>query len=141
MRPPKVVFDTNIFISAIVFGGNPETCLELAREGKMKLATSKAILLELAKKLSYKFGMRQASIKKIIEGISKFTEIVKPASRVDLIKRDPSDNKILEVAREIKADYIISGDKKHILALKKFEDTKIITAADFIKQFKSEKPN
>jgi putative PIN family toxin of toxin-antitoxin system len=111
---PKVVFDTNIYISAIVFGGNPRVCLEMARAGEIRLFTSKVLLLELAKKLRSKFNYSETEIKEIIVGISKFAKIVEP--------------------REKKADFIISGDKRHILPLKKFEGTKIISAADFIKQ-------
>jgi len=135
MKPPRVVFDTNIFISAIIFGGNPEKCFEMAREGKMRLFTSREMLLELARKLDEKFGMRPESIKRTIEGIAKFAEVVKPRSEVSVIKKDEADNRVLEVAKEAGADFIISGDKKHILSLKKFEKTKILSAAEFLKQF------
>lgn len=130
---PKVVFDTNIYISAIIFGGNPRACLELARGDEIELFTSKSLLLELARKLRSKFKYSEEEIKEIIVGISKFVEIVQPEIKINLIKKDPSDNKVLEVAREAKADFIISGDKRHILPLKKFEETRIVSAADFLK--------
>lgn len=133
-RIPKVVFDTNIYISGIIFGGNPRTCLEMARSGEVKLYTSKSLLLELAKKLKGKFDWTDEGVKEVIVGISKFAEIVEPKDEVDLIKKDLSDNRVLEVAKEVKGDFIISGDKKHLLPLKKFEGIKIISAADFIKQ-------
>ncbi|MFV1917056.1 MAG: putative toxin-antitoxin system toxin component, PIN family [Patescibacteria group bacterium] len=135
MKPPKVVFDTNIFISAIIFGGNPEKCFEMAREGKMGLFTSREILLELARKLDEKFGMRPESIERTIEGIINFAEVVKPRFEVSVIEKDETDNKVLEVAKKVKANFIISGDKKHILPLNKFEETKILSAAEFLKQF------
>lgn len=132
--PPKVVFDTNILISAIVFGGNPRVCLEMARNSEIRLFTSKSLLLELAKKLRSKFKYSEAEIEEIIVGISKFAEIVQPKIKVNLIKKDASDNRVLEVAKEIDADFIISGDKRHILPLKKFKEAKIVSAADFLKQ-------
>lgn len=135
---PKVVFDTNIYISAIVFGGNPRVCLEMARAGEIRLFTSMVLLLELAKKLRSKFNYSETEVKEIIVGISKFAKIVEAKIKVVLIKKDPTDNRVLEVAKEVKGDFIISGDKKHILPLKKFEGIKIISAADFIKQFGSE---
>lgn len=137
MKPPKVVFDTNIFISAILFGGNPLRCLELSREGKIIVVTSKAILLELAEKMNKKFDWGEEEVRDLIEGIAKFAEILEPKEKIDLIKKDPSDNRVLEVAKEAQADFIISGDKKHILPLRMFEGTRILTAADFIKQFSS----
>lgn len=132
---PKVVFDTNIYISAIVFGGNPRVCLEMVRAGEIRLFTSKVLLLELAKKLRSKFNYSETEIKEIIVGISKFAKIVEAKIKVVLIKKDPPDNRVLEVAKEVKGDFIISGDKKHILPLKKFEGIKIISAADFIKRY------
>jgi putative PIN family toxin of toxin-antitoxin system len=133
MKPPKVVFDTNILISAIVYGGNPKVCLGLAREGKIKLITSKSILLELIEKLQTKIGMSQVGIKRTIISIKLISDIVDTQETVSIIKKDESDNRILEVAKASGADYIITGDKKHILPLKKYGKTHILTAAEFIK--------
>lgn len=131
----KVVFDTNILISAIIFGGNPRQCLELAREGRIKLVTSKSILLELAKKLEEKFLWKDADIKEVIIAISEFAQLVEPKERTNIIKQDPPDNRILECAKEAGVDYIVSGDKKHLLSLKKFEGIPIISANEFLKIF------
>ncbi len=129
----KAVFDTNIYISAIVFGGNPRLCLELAREGEIELYTSRAILLEIAGALRRKFQWNEEDIADVIIGISKLANVVVPKTRLNIIRADPSDNKILEAAKEAGVDVIVSGDKKHILPLKKFEGTKIISAAEFLK--------
>jgi len=134
--PPKlkVVFDTNIYISAIIFSGPPEICLEAAREGEIGLYTSKTILLELANKLRSKFGYTEEEIEDILIGLSKFVRLVEPKVKINRIKEDPSDNMILEAAVEAKADFIVSGDKRHILPLKEFAGIKIISAATFLKQ-------
>src|SRR3989344_5702159 len=129
---PKVVFDTNIYISGIIFGGNPRTCMELAREKEVELVTSRDILLEIANKLKDKFKWTNQEIQEVIEGISKFANIIKPKKRLSIIKADPSDNKILECAQEAKANYIVSGDIKHVLAIKKFKDIKIVSAKNFL---------
>lgn len=131
----KVVFDTNIFISAVIFGGNPRRCLELARSGEINLSVSNSILLELAEKLYIKFGWNQNDVEKVIIGVSKFSNIVLPKDKVTKIKLDDDDNRILEVVKEINADYLISGDKKHILSLKKFGKTTILSATDFLRIF------
>lgn len=131
----KVVFDTNIFISATIFGGNPRQCLELVRESQIQLVTSKAILLEFAKKLKEKFLWPDSDIKEVILGISEFAQIVVPKEIIQIIKHDLPDNRILECAKESKADYIISGDKKHLLSLKKFEGIPVISASEFLKIF------
>ena len=79
MKPKlKVVFDTNVYISALLFGGNPRQCLELARALEIELVCSKAIYLELAEKLQSKFFWEVGAIKELIIGLSKFSTIVLP---------------------------------------------------------------
>ena len=136
---PKVVFDTNIFVSGIFFGGNPQACIELAREGNIQLFSSKALLLELSQKLYKKFGLDWPQIEDILGGIKKYSTVVEPQTRLNVIKNDPPDNRILECASSVKADYIISGDKKHILPLKKFDSIRIVSAKEFLDEFYSKK--
>lgn len=132
MNPkPLVVFDTNIYISGIVFGGNPRQCLELARSGEIQLFISRAILLELILKLQDKFGRSKDELRVVIEWIDSFANIVLPKKKIKKIKHDP-DNRILECAEEAQADYIVSGDKKHLLSLKKFKNISIISAQQFL---------
>ncbi len=132
---PKAVFDTNVYLSAILFGGPPRICLELARARDVVLITSRAILLELASTLREKFRWSDKDISAVIVGISKFATIVRPQSKMDVIHEDPDDNRILEAALEGRADFIISGDKRHVLPLKTFEGIRILSAADFLKQY------
>lgn len=127
----RVVFDTNIFISAIIFGGNPRQCLELARSGDIKLFTSKAILLEITRNLG-KFDWNSQEVRDVIEGLGKFTTVVAPEGKINLIYKHPKDNIILECALEAEADYIVSGDKKHLLSLEKFKGIPVITAKQFL---------
>ena len=131
----KVVFDTNIYISAIVFGGAPLLCLEAARSREVELYVSKGILLELTNKLESKFLHSRTDTEKVLTRLSKFAKIITPKEKLTIIKDDPSDNMILEAAVEAKTDFIVSGDKKHILSLKEFRGIKIISPADFLKQF------
>lgn len=127
----RVVFDTNVFISAMFFGGNASKILEGAREGKIQLVTSRPILLELATKLHEKFGISVMGAAEIVEGIGLFATVVKPLKKVTAIKTDPTDNMFLECALEIEADFIVSGDKRHVLPLKKFGKTKIVSLREF----------
>lgn len=131
----KVVFDTNIYISAILFGGNPRICLELARSKEIILYTSRKILVELATKLRSRFKRGEEEIQSVIEGILVFVELVVPERSVSMIKEDPKDNCILECALEAGVDFIISGDKKHILSLKEFDKISIITVKEFLDRF------
>ncbi len=129
----KVVFDTNIYLSAIIFGGSPRVCLEAAREKMIELYVSRALLLELAQVLREKFHWNSYEITEVIKGIGYFARIVTEERIIRAIKSDVSDNMVLEAAIAAKADFIISGDKKHLLSLKEFDGIKIISAADFAK--------
>lgn len=128
----KVVFDTNIYISAIIFGGNPRQILELAREKVIKLFVSNSILLETTQKLRYKFGWEENEIQEAIVGVSKFSKVVSPKHKIHIIKEDEEDNRILECAQEGKVDMIITGDKKHLLSLEKFDNIPIVSAKEFL---------
>ena len=132
---PKVVFDTNIFISAIIFGGNPRTCLELARRHEIELFTSSEILLEITQKLKRKFEWSDDEIIDVVSGLAKFSHVVKPGVKISIIKEDPTDNKILECAVCVNADFVASGDKKHVLPVLKYENIKILSAKDFLDEY------
>lgn len=133
MKPkPRVVFDTNIVISAILFGGNPRQCLELVRHGHIQLITSKTLLLELSDKLMHKFAWDKSQVVTLLEGIRDFAVVVEPSKKIKRITSDPTDNRVLECAKEGEADYIISGDKQHILPLVKFGNSQILSASDFL---------
>lgn len=128
----KVTFDANIYLSAIIFGGNPRQCLELAKNREVELFVSFSILLEVARNLQNKFGWAEEEVEEVIKGIGEFATLVSPQTVIQIIRAHTQDNKILEAALEVKSDYIISGDKKHLLSLKKFKNIKIISAKDFL---------
>ena len=132
---PKVVFDTNVYISALLTkGGKAEAAYFLAIQGKIKLYTSVSILTETAIKLRTKFLWNDEAIKSSIKHISRVAKVVKPVAKLNILADEP-DNRILECAGHVKADYIVTGDK-HILGLKKFENTKIVTIAEFLNYMK-----
>lgn len=142
-KQTKVVLDTNIYISAIMFGGNPKKILKLAMLKKIKVFISTLILLEISGKLHKKFKLSEEDVTKILKGISKITEVIQSKIKLDVVKEDPSDNKVLECAVASNTDYIVTGDK-HLLELKRFEEInkfvsreiKIVTPADLLKIIK-----
>jgi len=134
-RAIKVVIDTNVYISGIIFGGTPGKVLELAKDKKIVVFTSPSILLEVADKLNKKFHWNEEKVKVTLKAISKITEVVTPKIKLKVVKEDSSDNKILECAVVANANYVVTGDK-HLLKLKRFEDIKIITPAELLKIIK-----
>lgn len=128
----KVVFDSNIYISALFFGGVPERLLRYVSAGKFVLYTSPDILNELAAVLTKKFKYSSKTIDQVIEVIKTMAIVVRPTDTISVIVNWLADNRILECAIAVKADYLVTGDKKHLLPLKKYESTKTITTQEFL---------
>lgn len=132
---PRVVLDTNIFISAILYGGNPRKVVNLAVTELIEVYISLELLEELGRVLRGKFTLGSFEIDTIISEIKDFAEIATPQVRLQVIKEDPSDDKVLECAAEAKARFIISGDK-HLLNLGNFRGIKIVNPAEFLRVIK-----
>jgi len=127
----KVVFDTNIFISAFVIpGGKAEEVYLHVLKGDFDLYSSVAILSETAQKLREKFAWPENQIVRLLKAISKVATVIKTRPHLRILPDEP-DNRILECALEAKADFIVSGDK-HLLSLKHFQNIKIISLSNFL---------
>jgi uncharacterized protein len=127
----KVVFDTNIYISAFVIpGGNAEKAYLKAIESDFELYTSIAILAELANKLDEKFGWEKHKIEQLIKSISNLAIVLKTKPWLHIVLDEP-DNRILECAEKANAKFIVTGDK-HLLKLQNYESIKIIRLSTFI---------
>ena len=127
----KVVFDTNIFISAFVIPGSQgEEAYLHAMKGNFNLFSSVAILTEMAQKLREKFGWQENKITRLLKAISKVATIIKTRPHFHLLADDP-DNRILECAIAAEADFIVTGDK-HLLSLKNFQNISIVKLSNFL---------
>lgn len=132
----KAVLDTNVYISAIVFGGRPMEILRLAKEKKIKIFISEHITGEIARVLKEKFKWQDRDIDRALRRTRRASTSVFPREHLSIIKKKRSDNRILECALEGEAHFIVSGDKKHILPLKNFRGIKILSPAEFLEIFK-----
>ena len=133
----KVVFDTNIFISAFVIPGSQGEEVYLhCLKGHFTLYSSVAILTETAQKLRDKFGWQEKKIARLLKAISKVATIIKTKPHIHLLTDDP-DNRILECAMAVKADFIVTGDK-HLLSLKHFQNIRILKLSDFLEVLKKD---
>ncbi|MEK7634033.1 MAG: putative toxin-antitoxin system toxin component, PIN family [Patescibacteria group bacterium] len=130
----KVILDTNIIVSSIVFGGKPRDIFSLVQEGKIEAYISSFILYEVKEVLTKKFDFNDEKLKEVRQLIKDNFIVISPRISLQTIKVHLLDNKVLEAAVEAKADYLITGDKKHILPLKKIKNTKIVSPEEFLKQ-------
>jgi len=130
----KVVFDTNIFISAFVIpGGKAEAAYSHALRKDFTLYSSVAILTETAQKLGEKFGWQQDKITSLLKAISKVAIVIKTEPLLHHLADEP-DNRVLECAEAVGADFIVTGDK-HLLFLKQFQNSTVVRLSDFLKKF------
>lgn len=135
MRP--IVADSNVFISALVYGGKPLEILELGLEREIHLFMSPEILAEILDVLRHKFLFTTAQLDEArlhIEAVCFAS--VRPSVKLDVVTDDPDDNKVLELAVQITNSVIVTGDR-HLLRLQMFEGVKIQRPAEFMAEFES----
>ncbi len=130
----KVVLDTNIFVSGILFGGNARTILNLIIQGKLRLFVSEEILAELSDVLRRKkFDFPLENIRHILYEIELISEFITPEIHHEITAKDPDDNMIIDCAVAAQADYIVSGDSD-LLELVTFQKIGIVSPNDFLKK-------
>ena len=137
MGKTKVILDTNILISALGWKGNPRKIFNKVIQGEIEFVSSDEQFAELSKTLDYpKFGFTEEHKDRFKSLILETATFVKPLEKLDVIKKDPADNRILEAAIAGNVNYIVTGDN-HLLELKEFKEIKIIRAKDFLDIIKS----
>jgi putative PIN family toxin of toxin-antitoxin system len=130
----RVVFDTNIFVSAFAIpGGMAEKAVLRIIEGRDELVISSDIIKEVLSVLSLKFGRDREALSHVAVILSDIGEWVEPKQTVKVLKDDP-DNRILECASFGKADIIVTGDKK-MLRLGEFNRAKIVGLREYLESF------
>jgi len=127
----RVVFDTNIFISAFAIpGSQAEKAMLKIIEGVDILVISKEIISEVLSVLSSKFSRDKEGLSHVAVILSELGELAKPIQKISIFKNDP-DNRILECAIHGKADALVTGDKE-MLRLREYSGIKIIGLKEYI---------
>ena len=125
----RVVLDTNIFISAAFWKGNPHIILEKAIDHQFDLFVSQEIIAEIKEALTLDFSLRETEIDIYIESVINFAQLVEPKERLQILNSD--GDRILECAVESKADFIVTGDN-HLLKLREFRKIRILSPKEFL---------
>jgi putative PIN family toxin of toxin-antitoxin system len=127
----RVVFDSNIYISAFVFpGSQADQAFFRVLEGTDTLVLSKAILDEVLGILAKKFSRDPEALSQTAVLMAEMGEFVKPARKVDVFKDDP-DNRVLECAEAGKAECIVTGDKA-MLQLKQYGSIRLVSLKEYL---------
>jgi putative PIN family toxin of toxin-antitoxin system len=127
----RVVFDTNILVSALVFpGGQGEAALRRIIEQTDQLVLSRPIIDELLDVLAGKFARDAEELAHVAVFVTELSMVVAPKRRLRVVKDDP-DNRILECAVAGRAQVIVTGDKA-LLALKSYEKVRILSLREYL---------
>jgi putative PIN family toxin of toxin-antitoxin system len=126
----RIVADSNIFISAFIWGGLPARLIESAIRGEVDLYISQSIIDETMRVFRRK-GFDEAALAEALNYISASAAVVSPAEKLNVIENDPDDNKIIECAVAAGADVIVSGDK-HLLRLGQYRGIRIMQVRELL---------
>ena len=129
----KVVLDTNVVVSAILWGGTPRKLFDLADAGQITLFTSINLLRELTgilgrDKFAEKIAASGQSIDQIVDGYAAYAEIVRP-TQTPRIAPDPDDDVVLGTALAAKAEIIVTGDRA-FLSVGRWQDVEVVTVGE-----------
>ncbi|MCK4368030.1 MAG: putative toxin-antitoxin system toxin component, PIN family [Thermoplasmata archaeon] len=123
----RVVIDTNVLISGLLFGGPPAECLELALLGEVEMVLTEHTLDELGRKLSdEKFLLKPSEVLRFLALVRGHAVLVEPEEGGGWVSDDPDDDKVVAAALGGGASLIITGDGS-ILRASPFEDVKAVT--------------
>lgn len=129
----RVVIDTNVMISALLFDGEPGQLIPLWKDKRIQPLISQEILDEYLRVLVYpKFGLSGDEVGYILyREILPYFETVTTKRGSLIVAEDPSDDKFIHCAQSGIARVIISGDQ-HLLRLRSYRKIRIVTPAQFL---------
>jgi len=131
----KVVVDTNVFVSSF-FGGNPRKIVDLWKSGRLTLCLSKPIIDEYVEVLQ-RIGLKnERELRELLHLFAHGFHIIFSAKtpELHLVEEDPDDDKFIECAVALKADFIVSGDKA-LIAIQDYMGIRIVTPKEFLDSF------
>lgn len=135
----RLVLDTNVVLSGLLWRSHPRHLLDLAKEGTVSLYTSSALLDELADVLSREKWMamlatRQTHAAFLMQRYGVLANLVRPNDIGRVVPNDPDDDAVIACALAARADLIVSGDK-HLHSLGgEYNGIPIVTAAQAVQR-------
>ena len=126
----RAVLDTNILVSASLYGGKPRKIIDLLIEERFTAIISPVLFAELQEVLKKKFKFSDEKLAQVEAEIDDIFQFVHPEVAVD-IQKDKDDNRVLEAALDGRCDFIVTGDIE-LLNLKIFRGIRILTPSEFL---------
>lgn len=133
----RVVVDTNVMISAVLWLGTPHRIIELAEQKRIVICMTRATLNELYEVLARRkfkpyLQARHTNPEEIVSALLPLIELYLPTIVVNTKLSDADDEMFVACTMSADTDYIISGDD-HLLRLKKYGRIKILNPSDFLR--------
>lgn len=135
----RVVFDTNVVASASFWRGTPFDCLAAWAKGRCEALVSPALLAEYHETIE-ELRLEYPGRKFVAwaDALAESATLVFPMERASGATTDPDDEMILECALSAEVDFIVTGDKKHLLPLRRFREIPIVSPSDFLRLLATE---
>lgn len=130
----RVCLDANVYISGLGFGGKPGRIVSMALSRSFFLITSAAIINESKRNLVLKLKMQEQDAERVLNQILAVADMYEPTGHVMYIPH-AKDTLVLETALLGSCDVLVTGDKKDLLPLKKFQGISIETPSVFLERF------
>jgi len=128
----KVVMDTNVFVSSF-FGGNPRKIVDFWKTGEVTLCLSKPIIDEYMEVLRRLGLQNEKELEELLDLLAHGFHVVFTAKTPELhvVEDDPDDNKFIECAVALKAEFVISGDRA-LTAIEDYMGVRMVTPKEFV---------
>ena len=132
----RIVLDTNVVVSALIWGGTPYRLIQAATDGDVELCTSPALLIELREvlgreHLASRLAQQRSSVEQAIGFYGELAINVSPLATPRVVPGDADDDHVIAAALAAKADLVVSGDR-HLLSMGSYEDRPIVNAAEAV---------
>ncbi|MGZ8285873.1 MAG: putative toxin-antitoxin system toxin component, PIN family [Allosphingosinicella sp.] len=135
-RPPRLVLDTNVMVSALLWEGNPGRLLAKAENGEARLYASRFLLDELEDalgrpKLAKRVGLTGLGVADMVASYRQVATVKRPKPLSRTFSRDPDDDHVIACALAARADFLVTGDGD-LLSLGTVEGVRIVSPMDLL---------
>ena len=129
----RLVLDTNVVASAMLWGGNPKQLLQARREKRVELFTSVTMLAELTdilarRKFEKKIAASLLSVDQLVDGYAELAQMVRPTPTPRIVS-DPDDDVVIGTALAAKVDLLVTGDRG-LLDVGAYQGVRIVSVAE-----------
>ena len=132
----RLVLDTNVVASAMLWGGNPKLLLQARREKRVELFTSVAMLAELTDilarpKFAKKIAASMLTLDRLVDAYAELAQVVRPTPTPRIVS-DPDDDVVIGTALAAKADLLVTGDRG-LLDVREYQGIRIVGVTDALR--------